>query len=151
MCDWGLAWYRSNQPMRRRTSQQEQLRNGAGLRSRSASISTRPDGKQSECDRERAERSRLGRSHADHWTRVPGTNSTAGQRITVAHDWEGLVARPMRRHGSREETGPPGWREPSENVTTLTRAAVEDRLVESCGFPTDKLMVLRTSGEYDSR
>jgi hypothetical protein len=47
------------------------MEQGFIFRERRASISTKPDGEQSEYDREWAERSRLGRSPANDWAPMP--------------------------------------------------------------------------------
>jgi hypothetical protein len=60
------------------------MEQGFIFRERRASISTKPDGEQSEYDREWAERSRLGRSPANDWAPVPQEElNPAGPRITV--------------------------------------------------------------------
>jgi len=69
----------------------EKGRAGQGS-SRAASISTKPGGGQSKCDRGRAERSRLGSSPANHWSPVQVEDPDfAGRRITVVttgyRDW----------------------------------------------------------------
>jgi hypothetical protein len=62
--------------MKQRKTDQEVVSIAAGPRSlrgsRGASILAKAGEGKSQCDREQAERSRLGESRANHWTPVPG-------------------------------------------------------------------------------
>jgi len=63
----GLMPAQSSDTQMKQTNRRGRERAGLGRSSRRASMSTKPDGDQSKCDRVQAERSRLGRSRANHW------------------------------------------------------------------------------------
>lgn len=120
MCDWDLAWYRSNHLMRRRNSQQEQARDGASLqvsrvhRSRLGLMEDEVSG----TGKKRRDRGWVHRQ-ANHWTPVPGTRESREPTHPRCHDGGGPIPRPMTRRLNSRMPLERYWRKTSDNVMTL--------------------------------